>query len=305
VHTTYVVEHGFFFFFLGVLTGFLREFERSREELRLRTEALQRANDSLERLADDLSESTIRLDRVTSEKQMLRPMADLGRLSASLAHEIRNPLAVLSNVASTLRRHARSGVEGEEFKALVEMLQEETDRLARLVDDLLLFSQSGRVSREPVDAAQVIDLAVADVREQFAVEGDNTIDVHIEPDLPALTGSTESLRRAFVNLLTNAIQSSNGHTAVRAIARRNPDRSDVVMIGVEDAAGGVPEDLMSEIFEPFFSTRPTGTGLGLPIVKSIVEAHSGDLLLENRPGKGATFWMCLPSLPWSTSLAEG
>ncbi len=290
----YVVEHGFFLFILGVLTGFLREFERSREELRLRSEALQEANMSLEQLADDLSESAIRLDRARSETSRLRPMADLGRLSASLAHEIRNPLAVLSNVASTLRRHGRS--RDTEFVSLVEMLQEETDRLARLVDDLLLFSQSGRVTREPVEAGPLVALAVSDVREIYGEEGQH-VEIDVQDGLPPIPGSVESLRRAYVNLIVNAIQSSNGGGAVKVIARRNPDRPDVLMFGVEDRAGGIPESVQSEIFEPFFSTRPTGTGLGLPIVKSIVEAHEGDLMLENRPGEGACFWMCLPIVP--------
>jgi len=302
VRTFYVVEHGFFLFILGVLTGFLREFERSREELRHRSEALEEASRSLEQLTDDLSESTIRLDRARSETYRLKPMADLGRLSASLAHEIRNPLAVLSNVASTLRRHGRQGSRDDEFDALVEMLQEETDRLARLVDDLLLFSQSGRVAREPVEAEQLVDLAVSDVRELYGDELGPTIEVHVEDALPAIPGSIESLRRAYVNLIVNAIQSSNGGGTIKVIAQRNADRPDIMMFGVDDTAGGIPENVIAEVFEPFFSTRPTGTGLGLPIVKSIVEAHEGDLMLENRPGKGACFWMCLPVVTTEMSM---
>ncbi|MBW2260974.1 MAG: hypothetical protein JRG91_03295 [Deltaproteobacteria bacterium] len=294
VRSIYVVEHGFFFFILGVLTGFLREFERSREEIRIRSEDLEKANRDLEQLTDDLSESTIRLDRARSETYRLRPMADLGRLSASLAHEIRNPLAVLSNVASTFRKHGRKEGRSTEFDSLVEMLQEETDRLARLVDDLLLFSHSGRVSREPVEAGPLVELAVSDVREIYGNEPGARIEVDVENGLPPIPGSVESLRRAYVNLIVNALQSSKGGGTVKVIARRHPDRSDVMMFGVKDSAGGIPENVLAEVFEPFFSTRPTGTGLGLPIVKSIVEAHDGDLLLENRPGEGACFWMCLP-----------
>ncbi len=292
VRSIYVVEHGFFLFILGVLTGFLREFERSREELRLRSEALQEANRSLEQLTDDLSESAIRLDRARSETYRLKPMADLGRLSASLAHEIRNPLAVLSNVASTLRRHGQG--RDKEFGSLVEMLQEETDRLARLVDDLLLFSQSGRISREPVEAGPLVELAVSDVREIYGEDPRPLVEIDVEEGLPPIPGSVESLRRAYVNLIVNAIQSSNGGGTVKVIARSSPDRPGIMMFGVEDRGGGIPDNVLAEIFEPFFSTRPTGTGLGLPIVKSIVEAHEGDLLLENRPGEGACFWMCLP-----------
>jgi len=295
--TTYLVDHALVLLVLAILAGLLREFEQSRKELRARTEALEAANRSLEDLSQDLSESTLRLDRARNETMRLRPMADLGRLSASLAHEIRNPLAVLSNVASTLRRRGRGpSVTGEEYEALVEMLQEETDRLARLVDDLLLFSQSGRISREPVDAASLVETAVADVGDLLRTEGGSRIEISIDPDLPAVPGNEIGLRRACVNLILNAIQSSNGGGRIRVVAKRNPDRPDIVMLGVEDEAGGVPEEILSEIFEPFFSTRPTGTGLGLPIVKGIVEAHGGDIVLENRPGKGASFWMCLPTI---------
>jgi signal transduction histidine kinase len=297
--SVYLVEHGIFIILLAVFSGFMRESERYRLALERRSRQLERANERLEKLAGDLDDSVSELDRVTDERRLLRPMADLGHLSASLAHEIRNPLAVLSNVASTLRRHRPGPADGEEYESLVSMLQEETARLARLVDDLLLFSQSGRLSRNPVDPAALVDLAVGDVREMFP--GSHRMEVRVEEGLPPLPGSMDGLRRALVNLLVNAVQSSPDGGTVRVVVRAEPDRRSFIGMGVEDEAGGIPEKDMRRIFEPFFSTRPTGTGLGLSIVKSIVEAHDGDIRVENRPGRGAAFWLSLPLVETRTS----
>lgn len=294
IASVYLVEHCIFFVILCVFMGFLREFERSRQQLQKRTEELEEANRRLESLAEDLSESLDRLERAHDETRRLRPMADLGRLSASLAHEIRNPLAVLTNVSSTLARHGGGEGDREEYESLLTMMKEETNRLARLVEDLLLFSQTGRLSREPVDPGLLLQTAAADVQEQFHESDGYRIEIRREDELPAFPGSFDSIRRALVNLLVNAMQSSTADKTVRILARRGGDRQERLMIGVEDRAGGVPTEEISEIFEPFFSTRTTGTGLGLPIVKSIVEAHQGELSLENAPGVGATFWMALP-----------
>ncbi len=297
IRSVYIVEHGFMFMVLVVAMGFLREFERSRQRLREQAVALREANRHLEQLAGDLSESTEQLDWATDETHRLRPMADLGQLSASLAHEIRNPLAVLSNVASSLRRHTSRSRGSEPLVPLVEMLQEETDRLARLVDDLLLFSQTGRLSERPFHPNALVDVALLDVAKGQLSNLDRPIDTDVEQGLAPITGSMDGLCRALVNLIVNAVQSSDGDGAVRVIVRRESDRPGWIAIGVQDEAGGIPTGLRHNIFEPFFSTRPTGTGLGLPIVKRIVEAHGGTLELENAVGQGATFWMRIPPEP--------
>jgi signal transduction histidine kinase len=265
---------------LCVLFGFVREVEISRGQLTARTQALKQAS--------------ISLNRATDETRRLRPMADLGRLSASLAHEIRNPLAVLCNVASSLRH--RNALERDHAKVepLIGMMQEETDRLARLVDDLLLFSQTSRMSNGTVDIPSLVTVALNDVARLYEPTAKPEIGVEVDARLPSISGNQDSLRRALSNLIANSFQSSNGRGTVRVIACQKDEHPDAVLIGVVDDAGGVPEEHRSEIFDPFFSTRPTGTGLGLPIAKSIAEAHLGSLIFENRPGEGAGFWLCLP-----------
>ncbi|MBW2454593.1 MAG: HAMP domain-containing histidine kinase [Deltaproteobacteria bacterium] len=294
IRSVYSVEHGFLFLVLVVVSGFLRQFERSRQALRDQAATLREANRDLEKLASDLIASSEQLDRATDETRRLRPIADLGRLSASLAHEIRNPLAVISNVSASLRRHGGQSQSSTSIVTLVEMLQEETGRLARLVDDLLLFSQSGRQPREPIEATTLVDAALHVVAKGQLAELDGRVVAEVEPGLAPLAGNPDGLSRALVNLIINAIQSTDEDESVCVVAQRDPAEPGWVLIGVKDEGGGVPEDLRGDIFEPFFSTRPTGTGLGLPIVKSIVEAHGGTLELENVAGQGATFWMRLP-----------
>jgi signal transduction histidine kinase len=281
IKSVYLVEHGLFVMNLCVLFGFVREVEISRERLLDRTQALREASISLEQAAN--------------ETRRLRPMADLGRLSASLAHEIRNPLAVLSNVASSLRHHSSNESDPKKIVPLITMMQEETDRLARLVDDLLLFSQTSRPSKDSVDIASLVSVALADVTRFYDPSMTPEIVTTAEGNLPLIIGNQNNLRRALTNLIANSFQSSQGRGTVQVIARRDAQDSDTVMIGVVDNAGGVPVEHQSEIFDPFFSTRPTGTGLGLPIAKSIAEAHFGTLVFENRPGEGASFWLRLPT----------
>jgi signal transduction histidine kinase len=284
--SAFTSEYGLFFVNLCVVMGFLRSFEISRRALQERSGALERA--------------TERLDWVTDETRRLRPMADLGRLSASLAHEIRNPLAVLNNVASTLLRQGVAQADSERYYSLIRILQEETDRLARLVDDLLAFSHAGRVSRDPINPASLVEQATSEALHQTRPESSaGQIVSEIAPDLPSFTGNAEGLRRALLNLLVNAIQSSPSGAKVKVVAHLSDD-SRQLLIGVMDEAGGISEHELAEIFEPFFSTRPTGTGLGLPIAKSIAEAHNGTITLENRPGIGATFWLSLPIIEAAT-----
>lgn len=283
IESAFLVEHGLFLMNLCVLIGFFRMYERSRGELQERTWALERANQ--------------RLDSVTDETRRLRPMADLGRLSASLAHEIRNPLAVLNNVASTLQRQGVAQADSERYYSLIKILQEETDRLARLVDDLLVFSHAGRTSKDPVDPVWLVQQAITDGVHQIPPDTGVNIVTEVEPGLPSIPGSADNLRRALLNLVVNAVQSSSRGGQVTVIARLSSDSPQQLVIGVNDEAGGISETEISEIFEPFYSTRSTGTGLGLPIAKSIAEAHSGNLVLENRPGVGASFWLRLPVSP--------
>lgn len=264
-----------------LLLGLLRQHESSRRALEQRVTALHRA----ER----------RVYRATDEIDKLKPMADLGKVSASLAHEIRNPLSVLGNVASSLKRIGPDYRDSERFELLVNMMLEETQRLGRLVDDLLLFSHTGRTTKETVEPESLVRLALSDVRKSLPQGSEFELHSEIEADLGTFLGSPDGLRRALFNLIDNAVQSSGGKGMVRVIARRDSASPELLMIGVEDRAGGVPQELVETIFQPFYSTRSEGTGLGLSIAENVLKAHAGALLLENRPGRGATFWMRIPS----------
>ncbi len=249
----------------------------------------------VEQRARDLRQAERRVDRATNEIDKLKPMADLGKLSASLAHEIRNPLSVLVNVASALKRGGPDHRGSGRFNQLVSMLHEETERLSRLVDDLLLFARTGRTTKETIEPESLVQAAVSDVRKLLPLGSEIDLQVEIEPGLDTFLGSPEGLRRALSNLIDNAVKSSAGKGEIQVIARRDGNAPELLLIGVRDQAGGVPNELVDTIFDPFFSTRTKGTGLGLSIASNVIQAHAGALLLENRPGKGATFWIRIPT----------
>jgi signal transduction histidine kinase len=273
-------EHGAFVLGLFILFAFLRETDISRDEAQASGLVLEQTSEHLDRAAD--------------ETRKLRPMADLGRLAASLAHQIRNPLAVIGNVTVTLRHWKSESGTAESYAQMMEMLGEETRRLARLVDDLLLYSGKSMSERGPVQPGDLVQAALGEARESFPPQSATEIVTRIEKSAGQLRGNAAGLRRALSNLIVNAVQSSGGEGKVELVARASEDGTDTVLLGVSDSGGGVPEELEEEIFEPYYSTRSTGTGLGLAIARRIAEEHSGSLLLENRPGKGASFWMKLP-----------
>ncbi len=273
-------EHGAFLIGLCVLFALFRETELFRYELR--------ASDQV------LEETAEHLNSAAVETSRLRPMADLGRLAASLAQQIRAPLAAIGEVTAAMKHPRPGGGTAEGYGQMVERLGEQTRRLARLVDDLLLYSGKGLRARGPVQLGDLVRAALGDALESVSEMSEVEIVTRIEAGMQPLRANAAGLRRALTNLIVNAVQSSTGRGTVEVAARRADDGTDTVLIGVSDSGGGVPEELEEEIFEPYYTSRSTGTGLGLAIARRIAEEHSGSLLLQNRPGQGASFWMKLP-----------
>jgi signal transduction histidine kinase len=273
-------EHGAFFLGLCVLFAFLRETELSRKELQASDQVLEQTSRHLDHAAD--------------ESRKLRPMADLGRLAASLAQQIRSPLAAIGTVTVAMKRWEGGDDAAGRYQRLVDTLREETQQLARLVDDLLLYSGKGLKARGPVQIDDLVQAALGEARESIPPGSATDIVTEIEEGVGQLQGNAAGLRRALTNLIVNAVQSSGGKGRVEVVARKGEEPLDTVLIGVSDRGGGVPKELEEEIFEPYFTSRSTGTGLGLAVARRITEEHSGALLLDNHPGEGAWFWMKLP-----------
>lgn len=247
----------------------------------------------------DLSESK-RLEALNLRAERLEAVA---ALSASLAHEIRNPLASIRSAVEQLAGMPGAGA-GEDERVLAGLIVRESDRLSRLLSEFLDFSRV-RVARvAPVELSEVAAGAVALVR----AHPDLQVGVRVEcvtPGAPALVdGDEDLLHRALFNLALNAVQATPAGGAVRvevALAGRGdltdgpPFDHGAVAVRVTDSGPGIPPELRDRLFDPFTTTRPGGSGLGLAVVHRAVEAHDGFVLVDGAPGGGASFTILLPA----------
>jgi signal transduction histidine kinase len=231
-----------------------------------------------------LLEENLRLERELAERERL---ASLGRMAATVAHEIKNPLSAIKSIAQVMRED--EGLRNEYGRDLG-LIVGETDRLSQSVTQLLSFARKESPAAQPLSVDEllrsVVDLFSANAREQ-GIALDCEVNVEAE-----LTGkSVSALRDALSNLLLNALQATphGGKVALSAVSS-NGD----LLISVQDSGSGVPADLRERIWEPFFTTRQRGTGLGLAIVRKRVQEVGGSASLESHNGRGALFQVRIP-----------
>jgi signal transduction histidine kinase len=175
---------------------------------------------------------------------------------------------------------------------LLDIVGEEADRLNRIIGDLLDFARPTLPTLRP----EPVDRVLEDALSAALAQARGAIDVRreISDDLPLVPVDARLLRQALVNVVLNAVQAmpEGGPLAVRARAQAG-----FAVLEVEDAGPGIPEDVRHRIFEPFFTTKATGTGLGLAVVKRIVDGHRGRIEVATAPGGGTTFSLHLPLAP--------
>jgi two-component system sensor histidine kinase HydH len=217
-------------------------------------------------------------------------------MSAVLAHEIKNPLASLKGNAQLLARMLPGG---EKPRAKADRVVDEAVRLEQLTNDLLQFVRTGTINRTPVDPTALAREAAATVRrkhnpsaEDSQVVGLGTAEIHIDATGAPPTWSLDGarIREVVINLLDNAIAAG---PPVTVIVRRERGR---LILEVADHGPGVAEDDRDRIFEPFFTGKTQGTGLGLAVVRRVVELHHGTIAVYPNPGGGALFRAEIPSI---------
>ena len=250
------------------------------------------------RLFEDLRRSYDTLARTQEEFVKRERLAALGELAAVVAHEVRNPLGVIFNSLVSLKKtlaadrgHPASPA-SQDTPVLLEMMSEEADRLNRIVADLLDFSRPHDPDVQPESLEQVISGA-REATQSLA----NGVEIRLESlePLPPVPMDARMLRQALVNLLTNSVQAmpKGGEVRVRTHLEQRSGRS-WATVEVSDDGPGITQATAERIFQPFFTTKATGTGLGLAVVKRIVEAHRGYIGVVSVEGKGTTFTLRLP-----------
>jgi len=237
------------------------------------------------------------------ERERLRDrLASLGEMAAGIAHELKNPLAGIEVMAGLLRRQVP---DSRDAQSLLADIISEAKLANAIVVEMLEFVRPIRLQVERTAIDVVLHQAVV-LAESKARRGEVSVQLDVAPDLPMIDGDQFQLCQVFTNLLTNAFEAldGRGRIGIRAVAEaveQDPGfASDphaptpAVIVDVTDDGPGVSSELSDRIFDPFFTTKPQGSGLGLPIVRKIVDAHDGRIDVNSAPGQGTRFRVTLP-----------
>jgi len=292
------------------------------------------ARDELGRLAGSFNTMVEKLKAARAEIEVYHRqrldraerLATLGEMAASLAHEIKNPLA---GIAGAVQVMADELPEADPRKEIMHEILTQVHRLDRTVQDLLAFARPGKPDMEPCDIHQVLDRVLILLAENPEAKQVRVVRAY-QPGLPRVQADGKQLRQVFLNLILNAVQAMPGGGSITIATRRidggqfvksstsqlgrtrapgsadeltngqsdhstnGPAEGGWVEVAVTDTGPGIPPAILKEIFTPFVTSKRRGTGLGLSVSRRIVEDHGGRITAESPPGQGATFRVLLP-----------
>ncbi|MEI6667838.1 MAG: ATP-binding protein [Acidobacteriota bacterium] len=250
----------------------------------------------LETLEHQVEERTADLKQAQTQLVQSEKLSSLGRLAASIAHEINNPLAGILTYAKLLVRMLDEGDIDEQTRATcvrhLKLVQRETERCTAIVRSLLEFARQRPLSLKQIDASAVLEEASSLVGHQAKLQG-ITIDRRVDP-LPLIQADFGQLRQAFVNIMLNACEAMKADGTLTITGRPTAPATGIELV-FTDTGAGIPPDKLAKIFDPFFTTKEMGTGLGLSVVYGIIERHHGTIAIDSVMGVGTTFTIVLPT----------
>jgi signal transduction histidine kinase len=227
-------------------------------------------------------------------------LAALGTLAAGMAHEIRNPLSAIKTFVQLLPRKLEKAGFLDKFNRTV---PRELDRINRLIEDLLELARTPRYRLEDLALRSLLEQNLDLLDEEIRM-ADVVLERDIEESLPLVWADPDHLAKAFHNLVRNALQAmpSGGRLRVEAQAVEAPrgeggrrqDERDWCAVKFLDTGSGIPQEVLPNIFNPFFSTKDSGTGLGLAITHKVIAEHGGMIDVSSQPGRGSCFTVFLP-----------
>jgi len=235
-----------------------------------------------------------RVKRLEAEAARSRRLAALGEMAASVAHEVRSPLGGIELYASLLKEQG-----GGEASRLATEILKAVQRMHTTISHLLSFAGEPHITGEVFPASLLLE-EVAEMTVPLLRGGRWVLETETEPELPPLWGDRGLLAQALLNLISNAIEAMPQGGKVKIKAQRSPFSSAngrihrEVEIRVTDEGVGIPAEDRERIFDPFFSTKPKGTGLGLALTHKIICAHTGSIEVSPAPGRGTCFTLFLP-----------
>ncbi|MDG6026178.1 MAG: HAMP domain-containing protein [Candidatus Brocadia sp.] len=262
------------------------------------TRSLKASHDEKEKIMEQLRDHIKGLYNTNKElketqERLLRSekLATVGKLASGVGHELRNPLGAIKNALFLLNKnvsvaHVRG--EGKKFNTFMEIIEKETDRSIKIVNDLLGFSRTVKPMVSPANVRALIESSLSRVRIPEKV---NKI-VYAEDSLPPILVDATQIEQVFINLIQNACEAMpmGGLLTIRA----QKEGSAALSTTFTDTGCGIPDNVKHMIFDPLFTTKSNGLGLGLALSHSIIQRHEGHIALESQEGKGTTFTVKLP-----------
>jgi two-component system NtrC family sensor kinase len=279
---------------IGILAAYYRTQHRfSEEESRVLTALAQETALALEkaRLYAELQENLQRLQETQAQLMQADKLKALGTLLSGMAHELNNPLSTIQlSVQLMKRQHTLP----DAVRKRLDTMEEECDRAARIIRDLLVFARRKPPERRRTDVNEVIKATLTLQAPEFDLSKIRVVS-ELSPT-PAILADAHQLQQVLLNLFSNATHAMRAHAGRGVLTVRAARQGSDILIHVEDDGPGVPGEHLGRIFDPFFTTKGAGegTGLGLSLSIGIVEAHGGRLAAENLPGRGARFTLRLP-----------
>jgi signal transduction histidine kinase len=264
--------------FIAISSPMIRRLEESEARL-------QQMNLELEQRVE---ERTCELQGI--QEQMIRKekLAMLGQLAGGVGHELRNPLGVISNAIYYLQMTLTDAE--ETTKEYLDMISSEVRNSEKIVSDLLDLSRTKPAERERVEVSELI----VQVLDRHNPPEEVQVSTEIGPDLPSVFVDPSQIGQVLDNLLTNAYQAMPEGGKLSIEAKVEEDR---LLVSITDTGTGISQENIEGLFEPLFTTKARGTGLGLAVCKNLVEANGGSIEVESQEGKGSTFTVILPTRP--------
>ena len=275
----------------------------NRAEMRLRpsgkvigyTVALVRNDDGRVIGASMFFKDLTRVEQLEERERLRDRLAAVGEMAAAIAHEVKNPLAGIEVMAGLLRRKT---ADAPETQTVLSDIINEAKMANAIVQEVLEFVRPIRLQVEHTAVASAVQAAIQ-LADTKARRGGINVEVNVPQGLPLINGDQHQLTQLFTNLLINAYEAMNGRGNVRFAARAvhvedGMDGREAVLVELADEGPGMPQDVAERVFNPFFTTKPQGSGLGLSIVRKIVDAHDGSIDLETAPGRGTVIRVTLP-----------
>jgi signal transduction histidine kinase len=230
---------------------------------------------------------------IRNQIQKLERLAALGRVASSIAHEVRNPLGAIKTFTELIQEDL---VPDDPKRTYTNEMLAQIERLNRLIEEVLSFSRDSIISIDDVDLEELLSKTISLARYKYPKSA-VVVQEDYRPGLPMIWGDKEKLSQAFLNIFINCFEACGEKGWISVIADFEADMNEtkrIVSITIVDNGKGIPPQQLNRIFEPFFTSKATGTGLGLAATHHIIMAHGGKIDVYSEPGRGTTFAVLLP-----------